>query len=116
MLPLDSTDTSGEMGSIDSGGLTICPQDPRITISDGKRCDDMLCLLNFSSPENSMYLHVVGKPHHWRGIVRDPGIIGIPRLNLCCDCLCLCCDCLWVTTLLCVALPFVVLLDFLRRL
>ena len=56
----------------------------------------MLCFLNLSSPENAMYmyLHVVSKPHrrglpHWGGIVWDPGIIGIPRLNLCCDCLCL---------------------------
>ena len=54
----------------------------------------MLCLLNFSSPGNSVHLPAVGGPHwrgltHWRGIVWDPGIIGIPRLRLCCDGPCL---------------------------
>ena len=37
---------------------------------------------------------VVGMPDwrglmHWRGIVWDPGIIGVTRRRLCCDCLCL---------------------------
>ena len=41
-----------------------------------------------------MNLPVVGMPDwrgltHWRGIVWDPVIIGVPRLRLCCDCLCL---------------------------
>ena len=91
VLPQDSSDPSGESGPIDSGGLTICPQD---TIADVRMCDDMLCLLNFSSPGNYVHLPVVGGPH-WRGlthcwgIVWDPGIVGIPHLRLCCDCLCL---------------------------
>ena len=54
----------------------------------------MLCLLKFSSPGNSVRLPVVGGPHwiglaHLRGVVWDPGIVCIPRLRLCCDCLCL---------------------------
>ena len=32
VLPLDSSDPSGEMGPIDSRGLTICPQDALITM------------------------------------------------------------------------------------
>ena len=41
-----------------------------------------------------MSLPVVGRPDwkglaHGRGIVWDPGIVGLPRLRLCCDCLCL---------------------------
>ena len=47
-----------------------------------------------TSPGNAVNLPVVGGPDwrgltHWRGIVWDPGIIGILRLRLCCDCLCL---------------------------
>ena len=77
VLPLDSCDPSGVMGPMDSGGLPICPQDTRITISDGRWRDDMLCLLNFSSPGNSVYSPVVGGPDwrgltHWRVIVWDP--------------------------------------------
>ena len=55
----------------------------------------MLCLLIFSSPGNAVnFLPVVGGPDwrgltHWRWIVWDPGIIGIPHLRLCCDYLCL---------------------------
>ena len=54
----------------------------------------MLCLLIFSSPGNAVNLPVVDGPNwrgltHWRGIVWDPGIIGMPHLRLCCDCLCL---------------------------
>ena len=52
----------------------------------------MLCLLIFSSPGNAVNLPVVDGPNwrgltHWRGIVWDPGIIGMPHLRLCCDCL-----------------------------
>ena len=91
---LEFSDPSGEMGPIESGGLAICHQDTRILISDGRWRDDMLCLLSFSSPGNSVNLPVVGGPdwrglNHWRGIVWDPGIMGIPSLHLCYDCLCL---------------------------
>ena len=55
------------MGPMDNEGLPICPQDTRITISG----PDWRGLT------------------HWRRIVWDPGIIGIPHLRLCCDCLCL---------------------------
>ena len=94
VLSLHISDPSGEMGLMDNGGLAICPQDSRFSFSDGRWCDDMLCLLHFSSPENSVELPVVGGPdwmglNHWQGIVWDPGIMGIPRLRLCYNCLCL---------------------------
>ena len=65
-----------------------------VAIFDVRVRADMLCLLNFSSPENSVRLPVVGGPHwigltHLRGVVWDPGIVCIPRLVLRCDCLCL---------------------------
>ena len=94
MLPRDSSDPSGDVGPTDSGGLTVCPQDTLVTISDVKMLDDMSYLLNFSSQGNYVRLPVVGGPHwiglaHLRGVVWDPGIVCIPRLCLCCDCLCL---------------------------
>ena len=50
VLPLNSSDLSAELGH--NEGLPICPQDTRITISDRRWGDDMLCLLIFSSPGN----------------------------------------------------------------
>ena len=62
------------------------------TLGSRRWCDDMLCLLIFSSPGNALNLPVIGGPDwrgltHWWVIVWQPGIIGIPRLRLCCDCL-----------------------------
>ena len=34
VLPRDSSDPLGDVGPTDSGGLTICPQDTLVTISD----------------------------------------------------------------------------------
>ena len=94
VLPLNPCDLSSEMGPMDTEGLPICPQDTQITISDGQWGEDLLCLLIFSSQGNAVNLPVVGGLDwrgltHWRGIVWDPGIIGVPRLRLCYDCLCL---------------------------
>ena len=50
VLPPDFSDPSGEMDPMDSGWLAICPQDTRISISDERWCDEMLCQLSFSSP------------------------------------------------------------------
>ena len=93
VLPRDSSDPSGDVGPTDSGKLNICPQDNLVAISDVRVRADILCLLHFSCPENSVRLPDVGGPH-WigltqlRGVVSDPGIVCIPRLVLCCDCLC----------------------------
>ena len=79
---------------MDNRGLPICPQDTRIMIFEEQYSDDMFCLLIFSSPGNVVSLPIADGPDwkglaHGRGIVWDPGIVGLPRLRLCCDCLCL---------------------------
>ena len=44
VLSLHTSDPSGAMGLMDNGGLAICPQDSRISFSDGRWRDDMLCI------------------------------------------------------------------------
>ena len=55
------------MGATDSGEPDICSQDNLVAISDVRVCADMLCLLQFSCPENSVQWPVVGEPH-WIGL------------------------------------------------
>ena len=74
VLSLHTSDSSVEMGLMDNWGLAICPQDSRFSFSDGRWRDDILCLLHFSSPGNSVELPVVGGPdwkglNHWQGNV-----------------------------------------------
>ena len=66
------SDLSAEMGPMDIEGLPICTQDTRITISDGRWGDDLLCLPIFSGPGIAVNLPVVGRPD-WRGLTHWGG-------------------------------------------
>ena len=73
VLPLNLSDPSAELGSMDNEGLPICPQDTRITISYGWWGDDMLCLLIFSGGcgelacgwQTSLAGDCLGPRHYW---------------------------------------------------
>ena len=90
MLSLGACDQSIDMDTLEGDELGICSRD--VGISDGD--EEWLCLLYSASSgsacDNSDAAGLDCKGlDHWRGIVRDPGIVGSRCLHLCYDCLCL---------------------------
>ena len=92
--PRDSSELPCDLGATGSIESDIWSQDTVVVISEERVHSGMLCLLNFTCQRNSVQLPAVCGPYwtgiaHSRGTVWDPGGVGMPRLILCCDCLCL---------------------------